>query len=283
MNSTTKHRFEVPAGSMTYIDTGVTGERTIVFVHGNPASSAEYLPAINELQAEHRCIAIDHIGFGDSDKPTDWEYLPRQHAENLSALLDHLDVTNVTLVVGDWGGPIGLSWAIAHPDRVARLVITNTWLWPVNRSLYYQGFSRGMGGLLGRYLIRNHNLFAERVVKSAWGTHTPLTPELHRQFTDVHPIKAERKGMWVFPAQIVGSTKWLSSLWERRDVLRRFDITLLWGMKDIAFRPDILDRWTRQFPDARVEKLDDVGHFVALEATQRLVDAIRREPTGRAD
>ncbi len=74
------------------------------------------------------------------------------------------------------------------------------------------------------------------------GTRTSLTPELHQQFTGIHPVKAERKGMWVFPAEIIGSTKWLAGLWEQRDVLRRFDITLLWGMNDIAFRSDILDR-----------------------------------------
>lgn len=269
-----KQHLVVPAGSMAYLDTGADGDRTVVFVHGNPSSSAEFLPAIADLRSTHRCIAMDHIGFGDSDKPTEWNYLPSQHAENLAALLDHLDVRNVTLVVGDWGGPIGLSWALANPDRVSRVVITNTWMWPVNRSLYYQGFSQAMGGFAGRYMIRNHNLFAKRVVKSAWGTRTPLTPEVHRQFTDVHPVKAQRKGMWVFPAEIVGSTTWLASLWEQREALRRYDLRLLWGMKDVAFRPDVLDRWVAEFPEARVDRLDDVGHFVALEATPELVRAI---------
>ncbi len=62
-----------------------------------------------------------------------------------------------------------MSWAIANPDRVSGLVIANTWMWPVNRSLYYQGFSKAMAGPIGRYMIRSHNLFAERVVKRAWG------------------------------------------------------------------------------------------------------------------
>ncbi len=271
-----KKNFDVPAGAMSYLDVGPSDPvATVVFVHGNPASSAEFVPAINQLVGDYRCVAVDHIGFGDSDKPTGWDYRPASHAANLAALLDHLDLDRVTMVVGDWGGPIGLSWALANPDRVDRLIITNTWLWPVNRSLYYQGFSKVMGGPLGRYLIRNHNVFARNVVKSAWGTATPLTDEVHRLFTEVHPVKTERKGMWVFPAEIVGSTEWLGSLWDQRDTLRGFDVTLLWGMKDVAFRPDVLAKWHQEFPHAEVKELDDVGHFVALEATDQLVAAIR--------
>ena len=278
MNDIAKQSFTVPAGRMAYIDTGPVSGKTIVFVHGNPASSAEFLPAINRLRSDHRCIAVDHIGFGDSDKPADWDYLPKSHAENFALFMDQLSVDEISLVVGDWGGPIGLSWAIGNPQRIATLVITNTWLWPVNRSLYYQGFSKMMGGPIGRYLIRNHNFFANQIVKSAWGTRTSLTPEIHRSFTDVHTERAERKGMWVFPAEIIGSTQWLSKLWDQRNVLRDLDMRIIWGMKDIAFRPDVLKRWVSEFPLASVQRLDDAGHFVALEATNELVGAIIADP-----
>lgn len=263
----------VAAGEISYVDEG-TGP-PIVFVHGNPSSSMEYLPAIRELSAARRCIAPDHIGFGQSDKPADWDYLPSSHAENLAALLDSLDLQEVTMVVGDWGGPIGLSWALANPDRVTSLVITNTWLWPVDRSLYYQAFSKMMGGPLGRFLTRRFNLFARQVTKRAWGDATPLTPKVYREFTGVHRNPGERKGMWVFPKQIIGASDWLGSLWERRELLREMDMTLLWGMKDIAFRPDVLDVWIEEFPHATVHRLDCVGHFPALEATDRFVEVLR--------
>ncbi len=110
----------------------------------------------------------------------------------------------VTMVVGDWGGPIGLAWARANPDRLRAPVITNTWLWPVNRSLCNQGFSKVMGGPIGRHLTRRHDFFAGQVVKAAWGKATPLTSELHAEFTSVHRTPGDRKGMWVFPQQIVG-------------------------------------------------------------------------------
>jgi haloalkane dehalogenase len=271
-----KRYFDLPTGRMAYLDTGGPAARTVVFVHGNPSSSAEFVPVIEALGENCRCIAPDHIGFGDSDKPTDWDYLPSSHAANLALLLDSLDLREATVVVGDWGGPIGLSWAMDHPDRVSRVVITNTWMWPVNRSWYFQGFSKAMGGPVGRFLIRRHNVFSVWVVKGAWGDRTPLTPELHDQFTQTHPVQAERKGMWVFPGQIVGATSWLRDLWERRAVLHDFDVSFVWGMKDIAFRPAELRTWTDEFPLSPVERLADVGHYVALEAPDTLAAAIRR-------
>lgn len=268
----TDHHLDLPAGRMRYVDVGEGPP--VVFVHGNPASSAEFGPAIAELSARHRCIAVDHIGFGASDKPASWDYLPSSHATNLATLLDSLDLHDVTMVVGDWGGPIGLSWVLANPERVRRVVITNTWLWPVNRSLYYQGFSRFMGGPIGRFLTSRFNFFARQVTKRAWGDRTPLTPEIYAQFTDVHTEPSQRKGMWVFPREIIGSTAWLTELWEQRRVLDGIDLRLLWGMTDIAFRADVLDQWCSEFPHASVERLDGVGHFVALEATDRLVATV---------
>lgn len=258
---------------MVYTDSG--DGPPIVFVHGNPSSGAEFDAVVSALGSSYRCIAPDLIGFGDSDKPTEWSYLPDEHAQLVASLLDELDLQDVTMVVGDWGGPIGLSWCLNNPERVRRLVITNTWLWSVRASLYYRGFSGFMGGPIGRYLIKNHNIFATQVVKQAWGTRSELTPELHATFTSVHPDKETRKGMWVFPKQIIGSSDWLAQLWSRREVLADIDMTLLWGMTDIAFREDVLDTWIDAFPHAAVHRLEDCGHFIALEATDALVDLLR--------
>ena len=194
----TDHKaIEVPAGALSYVDRG--HGRPVVFVHGNPSSAEEFVPAMAALGEGVRCVAPDHIGFGHSSKPPGWDYLPASHASNLAVLLDQLDLHDATVVVGDWGGPIGLSWVLDHPGRVARVVITNTWLWPVDRSLYYQAFSKMMGGPLGRWATRNHNAFARLIVRGAWGRATPLTRELHASFTSVHSTPDERNGMWVFP------------------------------------------------------------------------------------
>lgn len=264
---------DVDAGTMHYCDEG-TGS-PVVLVHGNPANAELFREVIDDLSADHRCIAPDHLGFGRSDKPSEWSHLPEDHAANLAVLLDALDLTDVTMVVGDWGGPIGLSWVLDHPDRVRRVVITNTWLWSVRGSWYYQGFSRFMGGPIGRLLIRRHNVFARHVVRRAWGTRTELTPERHRRFTDVHRTPDERTAMWVLPREIIGSSAWLADLWRRHHVLRELDVALLWGLRDIAFRRDVLDRWRAALPDAEVVRLDDVGHYVAMEAPEEIARAVR--------
>ena len=100
----------------------------VVMLHGEPAWSFIWRKLIPPLRdAGYRCLAPDHAGFGRSDKPLDpgWQSLER-HVELTGTLLEELDLRDVTLVVHDWGGPIGLTLALVHPDRVARIVMLDT-------------------------------------------------------------------------------------------------------------------------------------------------------------
>ena len=141
---------------MHYVDEG-SGD-PIIFVPGNPSWSFESREMIKALSGQFRCIAVDHIGFGLSDKPLDYSYLPQEQAKNLDALLESINLEKITMVVGDWGGPIGLSYAIHHPERMKAICITNTWLWSVKKDWYYIAYSGFMGGPIGRWLIRTQNL-----------------------------------------------------------------------------------------------------------------------------
>ena len=264
--------FDVPAGRLHYVDEG--SGPAIVMVHGNPTWSYLYRRLIKRLQPEHRCIALDHIGFGLSDKPRDWSYLPADHAANLTALIDGLGLKDVTLVVQDWGGPIGLSYAVAHPENVARLIIMNTWAWPVNRDWYYIAFSGFMGGPIGRLLIRRYNFLVRSVMRQAFGDKRKLTPAAHEQYLRALPTAEDRKGCYVFPRQIVKSTPWLGQLWSNISVLEDKPTLIVWGMKDIAFREKELKRWERAFPEARTVRLSSVGHFVQEEAPDELAAAV---------
>jgi haloalkane dehalogenase len=173
-------QFTLPMGRMSYVDEG-EGE-PLVLVHGNPSWSFEFRALIKHFSGTRRCIAPDHIGFGLSDKPTDWDYVPQQHAENLEKLLGSLDLEDITLVVGDWGGPIGLSYAIRHPEMIKQIVITNTWLWSTKDDWYYRAFSGFVGGPIGRWLIRRYNVFARTILKATYGDKSKLTPDIHRHF-----------------------------------------------------------------------------------------------------
>jgi haloalkane dehalogenase len=121
---------EVGGLRLAHVDTGEGPP--VVMLHGEPCWSYIWRRVIPPIRdAGFRCVVPDHAGFGRSDKPTDptWQSLER-HVENTSSLLTDLDLRDVTLVVHDWGGPIGLSTALAHPDRVARIVILDTVLDP---------------------------------------------------------------------------------------------------------------------------------------------------------
>lgn len=95
----TSHYFQTTAGRIHYVDEG-SGE-VILMLHANPAWSFLYRKLIKQLSGSYRRIAPDHIGFGLSDKPFDWNYLPEEHTNNLAALIEHLKLKDITLVVND--------------------------------------------------------------------------------------------------------------------------------------------------------------------------------------
>jgi haloalkane dehalogenase len=258
---------------MHYLDEG-TGD-PIVFVAGNPSWSFEARHLIKALSGQYRCIAVDHLGFGFSDKPANFSYTPQAHAQNQEALLTALRLERITFVVGDWGGPIGLSYAINHPDQTRFAVITNTFLWSVKSDWYYQGFSKFMGGPLGRWLTRNHNFFAQNVVYMAFGDKSKLTPAIHRHYLAQSTSPDERTGQWVFPGQIIGASDWLAGLWERRAALNGKVGLIAWGGKDIAFREKELQTWTAAFPAARVLRFPASGHYLLEENPVEVAQAIR--------
>ncbi|MBD3335145.1 MAG: alpha/beta fold hydrolase [Candidatus Eisenbacteria bacterium] len=266
------HYLQVPAGRMHYVDEG--RGRPVVMLHGNPAWSFLYRHLIKRLRPEFRCVAPDHIGFGLSHKPRSWSYLPAEHAGNLTVLIDDLGLKDIILVVQDWGGPIGMSYAVAHPQNVAGLVIMNTWAWPVDRDWYYIAFSGFMGGPMGRWLIRHYNFFARSIMRRVFGDKRKLTRSIHEHYLRALATPADRKGSYVFPRQIIKSTPWLEQIWNRASRLNGKPKLIVWGMADIAFRRKELKRWEDRFPEARVVRLSSVGHFVQEEAPEDLAEAV---------
>jgi haloalkane dehalogenase len=269
-----QHYFSSPVGRMHFVDEGAG--RPIVFVHGNPAWSFMFRHQIKALAGTHRCIAPDHIGFGLSDKPHAWSYLPSEHAANLEALLESLDLHDLTLVIGDWGGPIGISYALRHPDRIRDILVSNTWMWSVRSQVKFRLFSAYMGGPLGRYLIRSRNSFAKSGFKGAFGDPRRLRPEIHEQYIRPFDVPEDRKGSWVLPKQIIAASPWLEELWARRAVLQEKRFLFVWGMKDVGFGEKELQRWARQFPRGRVVRFPDGGHFLAEELPTEFTTELTR-------
>lgn len=261
-----KKTIQLNAGKVRYIDQG--NGPVVLFVHGNPSSSEEFNKVIKNLQTDYRCIALDLIGFGDSDKPYEWDYLPISHAEVLQQFIYSLKLKDINFVFGDWGGPISISYIKDNPENTKSMIIMNTWAWPVNNDWYYRGFSGFMGGAIGRYLIKNHNFFAKVIAKKAFGNNSKFTKEIEEQFVNVHRNKVDRKSMWIFPKEIINSSKFLKSIWDKKDSFKSIPSLIIWGMKDIAFRPKELNVWEANLENFSSVKLDNVGHFPALEAPE---------------
>src|SRR5690606_31487561 len=119
---------------------------------GTPSWSFEWRHVIRELSRDHRVIAPDHLGFGLSDKPFDAPLDPADHAERLRALAKHLELRDVTLVVHDFGGPIGLPLALGDDGLVGRVVVANSWMWSNEGERAVARIDRFVRSAIGRFL-----------------------------------------------------------------------------------------------------------------------------------
>src|SRR5881628_3583420 len=153
---------DLAGGARVHYLEGGRGE-PLLMLHGNPTWSFLYRHLIFWLSDRFRCIAVDYPGFGLSTAPPGYGFTPAEHAGVVEALIQRLDLTGITMMVQDWGGPIGFGVATRHPDRFGAFVIGNTWAWP-KCDPGTQLFSRALGGPVGRYLIGQHNLFVDRII-----------------------------------------------------------------------------------------------------------------------
>src|SRR6478736_4135039 len=163
---------DLSEGRVHYVDEG-TGE-PIVFVHGTPTWSFEYRSLIRKLRASHRCIAFDHLGFGLSERPANFAYRPEDHARVFNEFIDKLGIEHFTLVVHDFGGPIALPFAEAHPERIARLVVLNSFMWPLEGPSFVRQ-ARIAGSALGRLMYRYLNFSLRVLMPSVYSDKRRLT------------------------------------------------------------------------------------------------------------
>lgn len=263
---------DLPDGRMHYVDEG-QGE-TLLMLHGTPTWSFLYRHLITGLSDRYRVIAPDHLGFGLSDKPEGYSYRPEDHARNLTALIQKLDLRDITLVVHDFGGPIGLSYALDHPENVKRLIIFNTWMWPLQDDAQIVRAGRLLGSGFGRMLCMRFNIEVNVIMPYAFGQRAKLTPVIKSQYRGPSQDATTREAIWVFARELLGSQSWYTSLWEKRAALQDIPTLLLWGMKDRVIRPHYLTRWQTALPDAQTITFAETGHYVQEEQGVALVPII---------
>lgn len=271
------HFLTRPGGRLHYLDEG--SGAPIVMLHGNPTWSFYYRNLVLALRGQYRCIVPDHIGCGLSDKPpaSQYDYALQSRIDDLEALLDHLNLReNLTLVVHDWGGMIGMAYAARHPERIQRIIASNTGAFPLPKSKRLP-FSLWLGRntALGAWLILKKNAFC-RAAASWCVKRKPLAPDVramllqpydtpeHRiavlKFVQTIPLKETDPGY-----DIVSSTAASLSKFSAVPTL------LLWGLKDFVFDRHFLAEWQRYVPHAETHTWPDCGHYLLEDAAEEVI------------
>jgi haloalkane dehalogenase len=258
-----------------YVDEGKGP--VVVMLHGNPTWSFHFRELIKGLRDRFRVIAPDHMGCGLSDKPRDYPYTLSTHIRNLTRLLDELSVERASLVVHDWGGPIGFGWAVSHPDRVSRLVVFNTAVFFGGRMPWRIRLCRRP--VIGDLIVRGLNGFVRGALLTAAHRRERLTAAVRDGY--LHPYRdwASRIGIRRFVADIplherVPSYPVLREIEAGLPSLRTKPLWIGWGLRDWCFTEAFLRQWIERRPDAEVHRYPDAGHYVVEDAHERILPAV---------
>lgn len=241
----------------------------VVFVHGNPGSSQDWVRLVERTGAFARAVAWDHPGFGQADKPVGFDYTVEGYAAHLGRCLDALGITRAHLVLHDFGGPWGMAWAATHPAAFASATLINIGILPGYRWHYLARIWRTP--VLGE-------LFNATTTRTGFGLllRHGNPRRLPRPFVDRMYTDLDR-----------GTKRAILALYRATDdpaeasvrlgaALRPLDrpVLVLWGRHDPYLPMALAERQREAFPSARVEILDSSGHWPFMddpERTERLV------------
>ena len=271
---------------MAYVDVG--DGPPVLMVHGNPTWSFFWRRLIAALSPDHRCVVPDHVGCGRSDVPPDgaYRYTLDSRIDDLARLVDHLGLEEVTLAVHDWGGLIGLGWAVRNPERVRRLVVLNTAAFPLpaGKTVPWQ-LRLVRDTSLGALLVRGANAFAAGATRLA--VVRPLSGRVRAAYVAPYDSWTNRLATLRFVQDIPlgpDDPAWATVIRvaERLEVFSSHPILVCWGERDFVFDLDYLAEFERVWPHAEVHRYPDAGHYVLEDAgddiAARARDFLARHP-----
>jgi len=267
---------------MHYIDEG-KGD-PVVLLHGNPTWGFLYRKMIPLLVGSGRRVVVsDMIGFGLSEKPTREDaHSLDGHAANLTALIRGLDLTRITLVCHDWGGPTGLSFAMSNPGRIRALTIMSTWAWPLPPAEFHRRIFpwRMMHApLVGPYLLGNHRALAGRGVYLSVVNREEFARTAQYAYEAVLPDPASRLLTWVWPrwipldenARAYERFKWLEQELSRS----KLPALIVWGREDEVFdAATFSERFKQMLPHAEGPHLVTGRHFLQEDSGAEIAGLI---------
>lgn len=267
------HYLQIGTHKLHYIDEGKGP--VLLFVHGTPSWSFDFRKIISHFSGTHRCIAIDHLGFGKSDKAPDYSYSTQQHSENLKLLITKLNLRNIHFVVHDFGGPIALNYALDHPENTGSVTILNSWLWDSSSDPDFIKLKKILKSPLLPFLYLRLNLSARFILPGSFGKRK-LSKHICKQYTLPFPEKNQRYGPLAFARSLLNDQQWFGTLWEKRATLQSKPILLIWGMSDKIVRPHHLERFQQGFPQATCCCIADAGHFPQEEYPETVIEQLEK-------
>ncbi|TXH68178.1 MAG: alpha/beta fold hydrolase [Lysobacteraceae bacterium] len=277
-------RIEIRPGiAMSYLDEGPRDGEVVVMLHGNPSWSYYWRHLVLALRDKYRCIVPDHVGMGLSDKPgdADYRYTLQSRVEDLTRLLDTLDVRGpLTLAVHDWGGMIGFGWALGHEAQVRRLLITNTAAFPLPpaKPLPWQ-LKLGRDSKLGALMIRGFNAFAGGAAHQ--GVVRAMPADVRRAYLAPYDSWKHRISTLRFVQDIPlaeGDLAWalVNAAAKRLPAFADRPAFIGWGLRDFVFDQHFLDGFVRALPQSEVHAFEDAHHYVLEDKHEVLAPAMRR-------
>ncbi|MHA2173316.1 MAG: alpha/beta fold hydrolase [Candidatus Hodarchaeales archaeon] len=271
---------KVGDNTLAYIDEGPKDAPVLLMAHGNPTWSYLYRHFIAEYSTDYRCVVPDHVGFGRSSKPNKLEdYSLIGHINNLTQLVDHLDLKNVYVVGQDWGGPIVLGWAAKNKDRVGGLVILNTWAFvkrfTMNLPLLFRFLLRTK--YLGNWVAIRRNMFVNRLIPMNIHNKAKVKPDLDtmmKAYRAPFPSKSDRRGIHAFPRMIPTKPSHpdYNTMLDIEEKLVGWDIPALLfiAKKDIAFGKKVAYIFHEILPNSKEPIEILAGHFCQEEGTAEI-------------
>ncbi len=267
---------------MHYLDEGEG--QPILMLHGNPTWSYFYRHLVLQLRSHARIIVPDHLGCGLSDVPSDrdYDYRLRSRVEDLSALLEHLQLqSGLTLIAHDWGGMIGMTYACQFPERFKRIVLMNTaaFLLPGGKRLPMALRLAKLPGL-GSILVRGLNLFLKGTLRLGCLTHV-IPGDIQRAYQMPYVSWRKRRAILRFVQDIPLTPRHptyqlVQETASNLHRLQHLPMMLCWGMQDFVFDHHFLKEWEARFPQATVHRFEEASHLILEDVPHEVIPLIKQ-------
>lgn len=266
-----------------YVDEG-EGE-TIICLHGEPTWGYLYRNFIPPLAKTHRVIVPDHMGFGKSETPQDRQYTLKTHVDNLTALIEELDLEKITFVAQDWGGAMSAAFTVRHPQRVKRICLMNTLLGyggaPAGeRTPWFEWIAKHYEAGTLEEILGNMGSTVLSVMKLLGFQNSSAVDETWiRAYSSPFPDKASCIGAIEFPLDVhlQRIRDYMIEGFIGVDALKEKPAMLVEGLEDHAIEPErVIADFKALYPNGPVVTLPGVGHFCQEDAPQTLVALIQQ-------